>query len=128
MKECFFCGQRLVGAVRRYWKGRLVKGGPFIPVQTWWGNPIHDGEELERHHRWNALVRLETTSRAVLDLGDGDTPVRIDGILVMNLTPIQEVEYRYMVEHARWATAHDPDSPDASPTTPISWLRTRPAI
>lgn len=111
---------------RHYWKARLVKGGPFIGVATWHGAPVIGGDELDRHHRWQALVRNETTSRAIL-MGD-EIPVEVDGVMLRNIEKITEAEYRYLVAHADYATRSAPHMPDASPENPIDWLQQKPAL
>ena len=118
---------------RHFWKARLVKGGVYIPVMVVYGPPlaIEDGEEVwaDRSWRWQALVRLETTARAILTLGEEMAPVEVDGnVRLRNLARITEADYRYMIAHCRWATEHAPDSPDASPTTPVDWNRMKAAF
>lgn len=112
---------------RWYWRARLVQGGPFIPIMTWRGAPVVDGETLDRHPRWQALVRNETTARAImfgdempLDVDDSrpDQPNR--SLSLRNLERIDEAEWRYLVEHAAWSTQYAPHLPDAAPRTKIS--------
>lgn len=104
---------------RFYWRARLVQGGPWIGVMTWFGPPLIDGEELERSPRWQALVRTEKSGRAVL-FGD-NCPIEVDGkdMTLRNLERIDEAEYQYLVKHAEWATQHAPHMPDAAPRTKI---------
>ena len=111
---------------RHYWKARLVKGGPFIGVMTWHGAPVVDGEEIDRHHRWQALVRTETTSRAIL-MGDS-IPIEVDGVFLRNIEKIDEAAYRYLVAHAAYATQRAPHMPDATPHKPINWLQQKTAL
>lgn len=105
-------------SVRHYWRARLVKDGPFVGVMSWFGLPIIDGEELDRHCRWQCLVRNETTSRMIL-LGD-EVPIDVDGITLRNLERIQEADYLYLVKHSEWATNHAPDHPAASPKSKVN--------
>lgn len=102
-----------------YWRCRFVKGGVFVGVKTWFGPPLVDGEELDRSPRWQCLVRNETTARAVL-FGD-ETPIEIEGkdMTLRNLERITEKEYRYLVDHAEYATKHAPHLPDAAPRQAI---------
>lgn len=102
---------------RFYWKARLAKGTPYIPIVTWFGPPYIGGEELDRSPRFQALVRNETTARAIL-FGDM-TPIEVEGIQLRNLEKIDEAEWRFLTDHAKWATARAPHLPDASPRTPI---------
>lgn len=109
-----------------YWKGRLVPKGPYVPLKTWHGAPVVDGEELDRSPRWNCQVRLETTSRAIL-YGD-DTPIDVDGLTIRNLERITKADYDYMLAHADYSTQHAPHNADAAPTTAIDWNKTKPAL
>lgn len=109
---------------RHYWKCRLVAKGPHVGVVTWFGAPLIDGEELDRHYRWNALVRQETTSRAIL-MG-APCPIEVDGVFLRNIEPISETDYRLMTAISAWATQHRPDRPEAAPKTAIDWNKTTP--
>lgn len=104
---------------RFYWKAKLGKDTPWIGVMTWFGPPLVDGEELDRSPRWQALVRTETSGRAIL-FGD-NCPIEVDGknMTLRNLERISEADYRYLVKHAEWATKHAPHMPDAAPRTKI---------
>lgn len=103
---------------RHYWQARLVKDGPFIALMTWKGAPIVDGEELDRHHRWQALVRNETSTRAIL-MGD-EIPIDVDRLSLRNVEKITEAEYQYLKAHGAWAVQHAPHHPAASPKTAIN--------
>ena len=108
-----------------YWKCKLVPGGPFVPVKTWFGPPLVDGEELDRSPRWQALVRLETSSRAIL-FGN-ETPIEVEGMKSMrSLERVSEADYQFMLKHADYSTKHKPDNHDAAPYTPIDWNKGRP--
>ena len=84
---------------RHYWQARLTKGGPFIALVTYHGAPLVDGEELDRHHRWCALVRNETSTRAIL-MGD-EIPIDVDGIMVKSALNLILSRYNlaYMVDN-----------------------------
>lgn len=105
--------------VKHYWSARLVKDGPTVPILTLFAGPIIDGEEQDRSPRWQALVRTETTARPIL-MGD-HIPIEIEGVSLRNVEAISPEQYHYLVDHARWATRHDPTHPEASPETPIDW-------
>lgn len=96
-----------------WYRARLIKGGPFVPVKVWCGGPLVDGEELDRSWRWQCVVRLETTARAILQ-GDW-LPVEVEDALLLNIETITAQEYAYMVDHTQWAVNHQPDHPEASP-------------
>lgn len=113
-------------AERHYWRAKLVKGAPFIGVVTWYGAPVVDGEELDRSPRWQALVRNETTSRAIL-MGD-EIPIEVDGTFLRSIEKIDEAAYRYLIVHSAYATQRAPHMPDASPQKSINWLHQKPAL
>lgn len=101
-----------------YWKARLVAHGPWVGVKTWYGPAIIDGEEQDRSHRWQAIVRNETTSRAIL-MGD-EIPIEVDGVFLRSITKIDRAEYEYLVAHSKWASEHAPHLPDAAPKVKIN--------
>ncbi len=107
-----------------YWQAKLVTGGPYVGIRTWLGGPLVDGEELDRSPRWQALVRSETTGRAILQ-GE-PCPVEIEGLLLRNIEPISETDYRTLVAHAEWSTAYAPQNPDASPREPVNFMTIKP--
>lgn len=105
----------------RFFRARLVKGGPAIGVRMFVGPPIVDGEELDRSPRLQVMVDVEATSRAVLMLGTGDIPVEIDGVTLRSIEPVTEAEYRYLVAHRAWASDHAPNHPKAQPRKAVDW-------
>lgn len=107
------------GCPRFWWRARLIAKGPYIGVLTMLAPPLVDGEWLDRSPRWQAVVRLETTGRAIL-LGDR-VPIEVDGVFLRNVEEIAEADYLYLIRHAEYATNHAPHMPDAAPTTAIDW-------
>lgn len=105
----------------RYFRARLVKDGPFIGVRLFVGPPIVDGEELDRSPRLQVMVADETTSRAVLMLGDDDIPIEVDGATLRSIASITAAEWRYQVAHQRWAIENAPNHPKASPRKPVDF-------
>lgn len=105
----------------RFFRARLVRGGPAVGVRMFVGPPIVDGEEIDRSPRLQVLIAHETTARAVLMLGDGDTPVEIDGVTLRSIEPVTEAEYRFLIAHAGWAREHAPDHPKADPRKPVDF-------
>lgn len=106
---------------RWFWKCRLVAKGPYVGVMTWHGAPLVEGEELDRGHRWQALVRNETTGRMIL-LGE-PCPIEIEGMFLRNIEPTSQPNYEYLVAHAAYATAHAPHMPDAAPAEAIDFMK-----
>lgn len=98
----------------------MAKMAPFVGVAVWEGPPWVEGEELDRSPRLQALVRTETTARAVIMMGV-DTPVEIEGIWLRNFEKTTKANYLYLVNHAEYSTAHAPNNPDASPQEAIDW-------
>lgn len=110
---------------KHFYRARFVKDGPYVGVMTWFGPPMIDGEEIDRSPRWQALVRTETTARAIL-MGDA-LPIEVDGVALRNIETIAEPEYRYLVAHADYSTKFAPQQPDAAPKTAID-IRSMPSI
>lgn len=110
--------------IEHFWQAKLITGGPYIGVRTFFAGPLVDGEYLDRSPRWQAQVRLETSGRAIL-MGD-HCPIEVEGKnMLRNVEPITEKEYRFLIEHADYATRHAPHMPDASPTTKIDWMKSK---
>lgn len=111
--------------IEYFWQAKLITGGVYVGVRTFFAGPLVDGEYLDRSPRWQAQVRLETSGRAILT-GD-HCPIEVEGknMMLRNVEPITEEQYRYLISHAGWATQFAPHSPDASPTTKIDWMKSK---
>lgn len=105
----------------RFFTARMAKGAPLIGVATFYAPPLVDGEWLDRSPRFQCLLRTETTARMIL-MGDY-IPVEIEGAFIRNVTPTTEANYRYLVSHAAYSTAHAPENPDAMPTEAIDFSK-----
>jgi len=108
---------------RFYWRAKLVKGGVYVGVMTWFGPPIVDGETFDRHYRWLALIRNEKDPRAIL-MGD-NCPIEVEGIQLRSVEPTTKADYEFMVAHSAYATVHRPDLPDASPSQAIDHFKSK---
>lgn len=102
-----------------YWRAKLVKDGPWIGVKTVFAPPLVDGEWLDRHYRWQAIVRLETTGRVIL-YGE-PCPIEIEDLFLRNIERITEADYQFLIDHAAHSTKWKPHEPDASPQKAIDW-------
>ena len=109
----------------RFYQARMAKMAPFVGVAVWEGPPWIDGEEIDRSPRLQALVRTETTARAVLLMGV-DTPVEIEGIWLRNFEKTTKANYLYLVSHAEFSTAYAPSNPDAAPTEAVDFHKLTP--
>lgn len=92
-----------------FFKVRLVKGGPWVGARIW--------REAQREPVLGAL-----TGNDILRCEIGETladPLHHWESMIRN--PIQESDYRYLIETARWAREHAPDEPEANPMAPIDW-------
>ena len=106
-----------------YWTARYGKGTPLIGVRTFWGPPYVEWEFLDRSPRWQAVLRSETTGRAII-MGE-PCPIEIDGAYIRNIEPTTKANYDYLVAHADFSTAHAPANADASPTEAIDFNKMR---
>ena len=104
-----------------FFRARLVKMGPYIGVMTFLAPPLIDGEWLDRSPRFQALVRNETTARAIL-MGDL-LPIEVDQIHLRNIERIDEEPYRYLITHSTYATAHAPHMADAAPQEAVDFMK-----
>jgi hypothetical protein len=87
-----------------YYRTRLVRGGPLVPVRIWFGPPNDPvtGEPLDRSPRWQALVNgREHDAAAIWNWCAGN--------------PITGAEYDYMLRVKDWAERHAPHEPEANP-------------
>lgn len=106
---------------RHYWTAQLVKSGVDIPVMTFFDGPLIDGEILDRSPRWQAIVRLETTGRAILQ-GD-HVPIEVEGIFLRRIRPTTQANHEYLSAHAAYSTAHAPSNPDAAPKEAVDFMK-----
>lgn len=109
--------------VAGFYATRLVRGGPRVAVRIWFGPAVIDGEEQDRGHDWRVEIdgrtdRLERgedgyTCRVALE-ADAAWPFCAK-------EPIAESEYRYLLDHAGWVRAHQPEHPKAHPRKPVDF-------
>lgn len=105
----------------RYFRLRLVKGGPLAGVKIWRGHPVDPvtGETLtERPALWRAAVNgtdepIEQVAPWFQD-GIGDE---------MRGTEITEKDYRFYAADHAWAKEHAPDDPAAKPREKVDLNR-----
>lgn len=107
-----------------YWTARYVKNGPLIGVKTFFGPPYVDGEFVDRSPRWQALLRTETTARAIF-MGE-PCPIEIDGAYIRNIEATTKANYEYLIAHSAFSTAHAPQNADAAPTEAIDFMKIKP--
>lgn len=98
-----------------FYKTKLVKGGPWVPVCIWFGAPLDPDtlEPLDRSHRWNAIRdnRLVDIDRVWPSVYGHE---------------ISEEDYRLMLALATHARKHDPQQPIANPRKRIDFLTVKP--
>lgn len=103
----------------------MVKNGPDVALAVWEGPPWIEGQELDRSPRLQALVRTETSSRAVIMMGV-DAPVEIEGVWLRNIRRVTKEDYLFLASHATYSTAYAPTNPDASPNEAIDFNKMEP--
>lgn len=103
-----------------FYKRRFIRGGPWVAVKLWKGPPRDPvtGEELERSHRWQAVVdgKFIADETAVLE-----TWISCAG------HPITEDEHKAIVRKTGTAVYSAPESPEANPHQRVD-LRSIPPI
>ena len=109
--------------VAGFYKTRLIRGGPLVPVRLWFGAPVIDGEEQDRAPRWCIEVAGKTDR---IEKDEANPEYR--GRVLLDVYrywpycatyPIDEAEYNYLTAHAEWATQHAKHMPDAQPRKAI---------
>lgn len=102
----------ITAPVAGYYRRKLVKGGPWMPVRLWFGAPLdpETGEELDRSPRWQAMQGN--------DLIAGDAEIQSVWTSCCR-EPIDATEYHYLVADRQWCAENAPASPEANPTRPI---------
>lgn len=92
-----------------WFKRKMVRHGPWVPVRIWLYQPIEDG----------CLV------------GDAKLQAEVNGKMasaeqewthVMS-HPISEAIYNYMTKDIDWAVTYSPDEPKANPYEAVDWQR-----
>lgn len=104
--------RRLVGEpVAGHWRRRLVKGGPWVGVITYYACPMdpESGEPMQR-------------SRPLLCQVDGEQAEAIDQWSWIAGQPITPKEYAYLRALGNYAFQFEPNHPAAKPRQPIDLL------
>ncbi len=96
-----------------YFRRRLVRGGPWVPVAIWMEQPLDEDGELIGPEIMRAAVN-----------GKAADPVDIWSYVAGE--PITLEEYRHLVRTAKWAQEHAPGAPEARPSKAIDLLRVEP--
>ncbi len=97
-----------------FYKVRLTRNGPFVPVKIWHGPPLDPvtGEEMDRSWRWQALRNGEE--------------IDIDFVWPWaGRNPISEAEYKRLAATMAWARKV-PSAPENQPHEPINKLTATP--
>lgn len=103
--------------VAGFYRMRLIRNGPFVPVRIWYG-PSFDpatGDWCDRSPMWRCCIggKQESIWRAWPQCAG---------------RPISEVEYRYMRASEDHASKFEPDMPQARPWEPINLQTMRPVF
>ena len=95
-----------------WYRRRLVKGGPWVPVLLFVPCPLdpHTGEPLDRPRHPLCLI--------------ADDPAdAMEQWSWVAGQPISRAEYLYLMAVRAHAIAHEPEMPEANPRRPIDLLR-----
>ena len=99
-----------------FYRMRLVKGGPFVPVAIWIDKQVDEVTgELTDDERLVALANGKTAD-----------PTRVWSFCARH--PITEEDYRDFIEVQEWASHHSPDHPAANPYRPLNLLDMEPVV
>lgn len=102
-----------------YWMIKLVRNGPLVPACVRMTETTHEpGNES------NDMTGTRSPQLAAFIL---DEPASLDRVwTAVKHAYIDEKEYQYRVELARWAKQHSPEEAAAQPRKPIDLLREPP--
>jgi hypothetical protein len=117
--------------VSGFYRRRETKGGPWVPVEIYFGVPMIDGELQDRSPRWCAVVDGRTDREDYDQDGNYLGRVPLDPILDDVWThccgnPIDRTDYEVMTRRRVWAKEHDPEHPAANPRQKIDLLKMKP--
>jgi hypothetical protein len=93
-----------------FYKRRLVKGGPFVPVQIWIEGDRDDAGELVDDER-------------ILCSVNGREADAVDNWMYCCVHPISEAEFDYLTSLSSFARVHAPREPLANPKKKIDPLK-----
>lgn len=84
-----------------------------IPVRIWFGAPCdpETGEELDRAPRWQIKIGFQLLDDQPLNIGGVRINELIDVWPTCARNPIDEIDWRFRLERAEWATDHDDSDP-----------------
>ena len=98
-----------------FYKTKMVRGGPWVPVRLWYGEPLdpETGERLDRSPRWQCLVGQDWRDPFATWPRCCDRPISAD-------------EYRFLIDDADWCKKFAPQEPPANPGAAIDLNRIDP--
>jgi hypothetical protein len=106
--------------VAGFYSCRLMRGGIRVGVRIWFGQPIIEGETIDRSPRWCCEVDGRTDRKDYDADGNllGRVPLDpvLDEVWVHCCgTPITEREFHFLAKRRTWAVEHAPTHPAANP-------------
>lgn len=104
--------------IEGYYRIRMVRGGPWVPVKIWFAppaDPDNPDELLDRSPRWQATRNGEACDVWTVWPFCADKTITKD-------------EYDYMLAHGEWARAHSPNHPSADPRRPVDLSKAPPPV
>lgn len=110
-----------------YVKKRLVKNGPYVGIRIcrdYMTDPVTGEKLIERGERW--LVEVNAEGVCWTEVIETFDPISGNPVMWGASVPIDEAEYRYFCEAAKWAAKYDPNAPEANPSKPIDFLKIAP--
>lgn len=105
----------------QFYAVKLTRGGPRCPCKAWYGVPDDPvtGEPLDRAARWQCVINGEFVDplKTIMLVGD---------VGYVKGEPIDEAEYRHLLNVREWAETHAPDAPEANPREKIDLNKQKP--
>lgn len=95
-----------------------------LPVRIWWGAPIdpETGDELDRSPRWQVMIAGQLVDEEPLQVGRSVIRCLSDFWPVCSQHEIDQAQYQYRIDLARWAGEHDPNDPHGDTAAKIDPL------
>ena len=96
-----------------WYRSRLIKGGPPVPVAIWMHQPVDDDGELTDQEALKCTV-----------LGKERDPFELWTWVCGD--PISKNEYHFILDSIHWAKKNEPHTPEANPHLTVNWATLAP--
>lgn len=106
-----------------YWAVRLAKNGAEVGARIYWLRCGDCGAALDP-----TTIANITEGRPELAAEIDGEPASVDDVWLRRGRVIDETEYRWLLEDARWCREHAPEEPRAQPRQAVDIRQLRPMV